>query len=212
MSSEVSPDDLAKIRKRARILVIDDKADAFPVDAMKQRGYNVDYWPDITAECLHRLEKGDYDIIILDIRGVGTQISREEGFGVLKRLKDVNPALTVVAFSGASFDIGESEFFKLADDVLQKPADLFTCEDKINALLANSFGFLQLWEAVDVLLKSAGAGKWRRGRLKSALKKALDKQRGIEGVGERIRNLIPSTKDLEIALSLLNLIARLYSR
>ena len=48
-----------EIRKRARILVIDDDKDAFPYELFQKEGYNVQYWPKI--ETLRDLEKCEID-------------------------------------------------------------------------------------------------------------------------------------------------------
>ena len=79
-----------EIRKRARILVIDDDEEAFPYKLLEKEGYNVQYWPKV--EVLRDLENGEYDIIILDIFGVASaEMSTNDGLGILEHLKKHNP-------------------------------------------------------------------------------------------------------------------------
>lgn len=108
--------DLNEIRKRARILFIDDE-DVPQIKILKAEGFTIEHWKDIKNN-LNKIEGGDYDIIFLDIAGVGERYSREGAIGILKDIKKCNPAVIVIAFSGQKFDIEQTKFFKLADDVL----------------------------------------------------------------------------------------------
>src|ERR1041385_4826910 len=93
-----------EIRKKARIVVIDDDESAFPYELLQKEGYNVSYWPRI--EKLKELESGEYDLIILDIAGVTDKtISLTDGAGVLMHLKRRNPAQLIIAYSGQKFDL-----------------------------------------------------------------------------------------------------------
>src|SRR5215211_3686491 len=110
--------DIATLRKRVKIIVVDDDKNAFPVKALQGDGYSIEYWPKVQS--IDRLERGDFDIIVLDIGGVAQHLSQDDGLGVLKQLKRRNPLQIIVALSGQTFDIGKAAFFKLADDVLTK--------------------------------------------------------------------------------------------
>lgn len=43
--SDLSSPPISELRKRTRILVIDDDSNAFPVALLKKEGYAIDYWP-----------------------------------------------------------------------------------------------------------------------------------------------------------------------
>ena len=111
---------LEVLRRRAKIAVIDDDPTAFPTELLQKEGYTIQYLPEV--ESLDPLERGQFDIIILDIRGVAPQWSGDDavddGLAVLEHLKDRNPSQVVVAFSGETFDLSKSRFWKLADDTL----------------------------------------------------------------------------------------------
>jgi len=55
--------ELSEIKKRARLLVIDDSD--FPYQSLFERdGYTIEKWPDVTD--LPKLESGFYDVVLLD--------------------------------------------------------------------------------------------------------------------------------------------------
>jgi len=125
-----------QIRKRARILVIDDQA--FPYEALFARdGYSLTKEDDVSS--LSDLEDGDYDLILLDLQGVGSKESSDEGLGVLRHLREVRPAQMVIAYSEATFGLKAQPFFRLADGVLQKSADYIAFKEKVDELLQSRF-------------------------------------------------------------------------
>jgi len=111
---------LDEIKKRARIVVIDDNE--FPYAKLfKSDGYNLDKWKDV--DDLPKLESGYYDLILLDMHGVGLKQSAEQGHGILKHLRKVCPAQIVIAYSNADWSLKFQEFFDLADNKLDKRQD-----------------------------------------------------------------------------------------
>lgn len=125
-----------EIRKRARLLVIDDQE--FPYKILFERdGYTLEKWADVDA--LSRLEEGAFDLILLDLQGVGGQESIEQGFGVLKHLRNRSPAQIIVAYSNADWGLQYQEFFRLADAVLPKSADYVDFKRRVDELLRDRF-------------------------------------------------------------------------
>lgn len=143
-----------EIRKRAKIVVIDDDEKAFPYKLLQKEGYNIQYWPRVDR--LKELEAGEYDLIVLDIFGVAKTISTTDGLGVLEHLKKHNPAQLIIAYSGQKYDLTQANFWRLADDHLGKPSDLITCKEKIDALLKAHFTPQRYWAEVEKILKGAG--------------------------------------------------------
>lgn len=125
-----------EIRKRARLLVIDDQEFAYKT-LFERDGYTIEKWSDV--EALSRLEEGAFDLILLDLQGVGRRESTEEGFGILKHLRDRAPAQIIVAYSNADWGLQYQDFFRLADAVLPKSADYVDFKRRVDELLRDRF-------------------------------------------------------------------------
>lgn len=125
-----------EIKKRARLLVIDDDSFVY-LDLFKKNGYAIDQWRDV--DDLSKLENGSYDIILLDVQGVGKSLSNEQGLGILRHIRSVNPAQIVIAFSGSDYSLKYQDFFKLADATLAKSADYVEFQRQVDDLLRERF-------------------------------------------------------------------------
>jgi CheY-like chemotaxis protein len=148
---------LQQIVDRARILVIDDED--FPYGALFRRdGYNVTKWHDVTK--LPEIEQGKYDIILLDLQGIGKKISKDQGLGVLRHIKQVRPTQVVVAYSNADWPVEYQPFFDLADDVLPKSADYVQFKQSVDELLQEHFSVGFHLQRLDAELERLGANDW----------------------------------------------------
>lgn len=144
---EISIDE---IRKRSRILVIDDSE--FPyLPLFKKDEYQIEKWDDI--EDLTKLEDGYYDLILLDIQGVGKDRSSEQGLGILKHIHTINPAQIIIAFSSADYSLKYHEFFQMADVALPKSTDYYSFKRTVDKLLCDRFS---LGFYVDRICRIAG--------------------------------------------------------
>lgn len=167
---------LPELRKRTKILVIDDDVDAFPVQSLRNQGYTIEHWAEVQS--MERLERGDFDIIILDIAGVARKLSPEEdGFAVLQHLKQHNPMQIIVAFSGQSFDLSKQEFFKLADDTLPKPVNTLKCRQILDELIESKMTVRHLWDTVSALMRAEGVTERKVAKLEKQLAKAIESAR-----------------------------------
>ena len=194
--SDIPSPPLEELRKRARILVVDDDENSFPVELLKKEGYAIDYWPKI--ESLSKLERGDYDIIILDIGGVAKEYSSEDGLGVLEHLKEVNPSQIVVAFSGQSFDLSKNRFWQLADDSLSKPVDATKCKRMIDNLLQTKMTLHNYWQAAVQILKAEGVSD---DKIKNLEKKVVDTlQRKEKTDVQTMLNSVCNNTDIAVRL------------
>lgn len=127
---------LDEIRKRARLLVIDDQ-DFYYLPLFQKDGYSIEKWDDVKD--LTKLEIGFYDIILLDIQGVGKELSQDQGFGILKYLRKSSPAQIIVAYSNADWSVKYQEFFEMADAVLYKQKDYVDFKRTVDNLLRDRF-------------------------------------------------------------------------
>ena len=127
---------LDRMRRDARLLVIDDG----PFDYLtlfRDNGYTIEHWSDV--QNLGELGRGVFDVIVLDIHGVGRELSADQGLGVLRQVRRANPAQLIVAFSAKTFDLGDKQFLDLADAVLEKSADYVDFQATIDRLLEKHY-------------------------------------------------------------------------
>lgn len=154
---DISPQlSLPNLVQRTRIVVIDDVETEFPFKILREQfGFSIDYWKDVLS--LEKLEQGFYDIIILDIGGIGLDLDKEnEGVGVLKHIKHVNSQQIVVAFSGQSHKTEQIPFFKLADQYVPKPANAITWKETLDDLMQSRISAAYYWNGLKKMLIDSG--------------------------------------------------------
>jgi DNA-binding NtrC family response regulator len=171
----------SQLKKRVKIVVIDDEEASFPVRGLQEDGYTIEWWPLIDAPRLRRLEMGDFDIVVLDIQDIAapTLSDTGDGLGILRRLKNVNPDQIVVAFSGKAYDLDAMSFFKRAEDVLRKPVTLIQCKEVIDRLIGSHVSVRAYWDNLSRLLERQGVAPKRIRRLGKALASSAETGRGI---------------------------------
>jgi len=108
------------IRKRARLLVVDDEADirGLVVDALRRVGYSADEAED-GLKALDLLSAVRYDIVLTDLKMPGLG-----GLGLLARVKELYPGTDVIMFTGyATIRTSVEAMRSGAYDYLPKPFD-----------------------------------------------------------------------------------------
>jgi len=161
-------------RRVARILVVDDEPESFPLELLQRNGYNVTQWSRVDSAALSQLEHGAYDIIVLDIVGIaGADVSSNGGLGLLQHIKRVNPSQLVVAYSGQRFSVSEQEFFRLADETIAKPTDFVRVTAVLDSLLAEKFNIEHYWNGISTLLESAGVSRRAIAKVQRRIVRAL---------------------------------------
>lgn len=125
-----------QIIRRIKILLIDDEY-SLNIEQFNQEGYTMDYWPKVKS--IKELLQGNYDIIILDIKNVAKEYSEEDGFGVLKTIKQNNPSQIVIAFSAHSYDFSKKKFWDLADEAVDKPVGFLEMKEVLDNIIRTSF-------------------------------------------------------------------------
>jgi len=125
--------DIETVRKRARVLVIDDHA--LPVQKLFIRdGYHFERWSEVKN--LSQLTDGHFDIILLDLQGVGLNESPDlQGLGILQHVKRSNPAQIVIAYSAQTQRLSARVYLDLADEVLDKEASYVDYKELVDKLL-----------------------------------------------------------------------------
>lgn len=199
------PHDPDEIRKRIKIVVIDDDEASFPTQLLSTNGYTIEWWEKIDDRNLERLEKHHFDIIILDINDIADpSISSTDGIGVLERIKQVNPAQIVVAFSGQEFDIEKTHFFKMADDTLSKPVDFIKAKNLIDRIIDQKITLIYFWDSLSGFLQKEGVKTKQVKRVEKELVGAIKNNRDVDYklIGDKI------LKGVEISSKVILIIQR----
>lgn len=181
---------------RARILVIDDLD--FPYEQLfKDDGYNITKWNDVTR--LNEIEQGQFDIILLDLHGIGTEVSADQGLGVLRHVKETRPSQVVIAYSNADWGVKYKSFFDRADGVLPKNADYADFKKLVDDLLLEHFSLGFHLDRIDRVLSEAGVelGWWGRRTIRKAIGRG-DK----EGLSTYLRRRGVAPEDVQLVASL----------
>lgn len=198
---------LSELRKRARILVVDDDASAFPHRLLQKEGYNVTYWQKV--ENLRDLENGEYDIIVLDIYDIAApDVSATGGLGVLSHIKKYNPSQIVIAYSGQKYDLKHADFWNIADDYLGKPSSLLDCKQKIDGLLEKKFTANYYADVLRKLLREHGVDEKRIKKLEKLIVQKKDQPSEVST--DTISRITGIAKDIaSIAGIIISVIIRL---
>lgn len=141
---------MENIINKAKIAIVDDNSDDFPVDYLRKVGYKIDIYNEVSLTDASKL--ADYDIVLLDIVGVVKEDKKEGGLELIKRIIAYKDHANIIAVSGKKFDPNATDFFKLADDVMKKPISEKLCEDKLNNIIANRLSPCKASKDIDAYL------------------------------------------------------------
>ncbi len=188
-----------ELRKRTRIVVIDDDPDSFPVALLRKEGYAIDQWDKV--ETMSDLTDGLFDIIFLDIHGVAEHLSEQDGLGIIEHIKNREPSQIVVAFSGDSYDLSKNRFFAMADDTLAKPIDVAKCKESIDRLIEARHRPEFYWGQIAQSLKNLGLSTRKVRKLETQFAKALAKK-DKDGAMEVLKGVVTDPEVLKTLISI----------
>ena len=191
------------MRRSIRTLVIDDDENSFePFKPLEKQGYGLTFWTKI--EDLSQLERGHYDIIILDILGVGQEWSpKEEGFGILELVKARNPGQIIVAYSGETFDFSKKKFYRMADDMIPKQSvDPAKCKSVIDNLIATRLSPSGVWNQIQAILAKNKVPKKKIQKIEQKIAAVLEQNPSEEAIREILGRVI-SDKEVWTAIAIL---------
>jgi CheY-like chemotaxis protein len=121
-----------------KVAVVDDEPNAVPVEYLRKLGIQLFEKPSVSFTDIEELRT--YDLVFLDIVGVVDEDPKRGGLKLLERLKSSPNGPLIIAISSKRFDPLATDFFRNADDVLNKPISPELAETTIKDLLrANRF-------------------------------------------------------------------------
>ncbi|HIF9205887.1 hypothetical protein ACRTC3_21645 [Photobacterium damselae] len=118
-----------KMRCKYRVAIVDDEISSYPVDYIKNLGFEVLEYETISFASAKDLI--NHDVLLLDVKGVVKEDPDEGGAKLIKIIKETRPLLPVVAVSSGYFHTELNDYFKSSDATVNKPID----EYKIRELL-----------------------------------------------------------------------------
>lgn len=135
---EYTQEEFDKIKFKARVAFVDDEEIAH-VDRLKNDGYNIHTITDI--DNIDDFIRRKYHVVVLDIQGVGQNISPDsEGWGILRYLKKECPNLVVIMYTGAEWSITKyKEDADLADDFIGKDLEFLDFKFKLDSGIRKAF-------------------------------------------------------------------------
>jgi len=129
-----------ELKRKIRIVVIDDDKDSFPIESIQDYGFSIEYWDKLNSTRHKRLENQEFDIIILDIKGIiDKDLGDYDGLDILKSLKEKNREQIIIAFSGSKYDISKGEFWKKADGFMKKPIGTLEIKEELENIFEKYF-------------------------------------------------------------------------
>lgn len=137
---EFSVEQMDKLKFKCRIAFVDDEEQPY-VERLQKDGYSITPLEDI--ENIDAFMNNRYQVVILDIQGVGKKLSPgSEGWGVLKYIKNEYPHTIVIMYTGAEWSITKyQDLASLADDFIGKDLEFLDFKTKIDAGIKKAFSF-----------------------------------------------------------------------
>lgn len=136
---------LSNIRKRIKILVVDDESDDI-YNILKERQYDVYYKNDMN----YAVEAEPFEIIVMDIKGVAKRLqSSMEGFALACEVKHKYPLKRVCCYSGSIHaEISEQLADKKIDAFFPKDMEMDKICEKIDRLILDYVDYKKQWEII----------------------------------------------------------------
>lgn len=136
---------LSNIRKRIKILVVDDESDDI-YNILKERQYDVYYKNDMN----YAVEAEPFEIVVMDIRGVAKRLqSGMEGFSLACEVKQKYPLKRVCCYTGSIHaEISEQLADKKIDAFFPKDMEMDKICEKIDRLILDYVDYKQQWEII----------------------------------------------------------------
>lgn len=144
------PESVRQEIRRSKICIIDDAADDLKgfYDNLRKEGFN-NIVKHKSSPPIHQLLSSHFDLIILDLNDVATDIAIDDGIGVLRLLKERQPSLPVLVVTGQRISPEDHNVLSRADLIRKKPvkaADLASDVETIIKLSKDRY-----WAALSVL-------------------------------------------------------------
>lgn len=136
----LTSEEFDKIKFRARVAFIDDE-EVPHIKRLQNDGYMITPFADI--DNIDDFVRKSYHVVILDIQGIGKSLSpNQEGWGLLKYLKEEFPNIVVIMYTGADWSITQyKELADMADAFIGKDLEYLDFKSKLDSGIRMAFSF-----------------------------------------------------------------------
>lgn len=136
--------------RSSKICIIDDKIEDLQgmTAALKAEGFtNIVELK--TVDSIESILHQQFDLIVLDLGGIATELSRDDGYGVLNRLKEVDPALAILVITGSTTSPDKVSIVSKADLIRSKPVYPAELTSDVDLILRSRKD--ELWASLELL-------------------------------------------------------------
>jgi len=136
--------------RSSKICIIDDQISDLKsmTSALKKEGFNniIEMNKVVSIESILNER---FDLIVLDLGGVATEISKDDGYGVLARLKELEPALPILVITGSTTPPDKLTTVNKADLIRSKPVYPAELASDVDLILKTSKD--EFWAGIELL-------------------------------------------------------------
>ncbi|HEX5393112.1 MAG TPA: hypothetical protein VFW68_07520 [Rhodocyclaceae bacterium] len=144
--------DIASAKEIAKIAIVDDQLQDFPVAELKGNGFNISTYKQVQLSAIAQL--ATYDIVFLDMKGIVKDDPEYGGLKLIAELRKTSPNQKICAVSSKTFDPTATEFFRQADKYKKKPLTAQECKAVIESFLDDMFNAKRVVEAANFATKA----------------------------------------------------------
>lgn len=150
LESKGLPSDIREKIRSSKICIIDDKIEDLQsmTASLRREGFN-NIIEHKSVPSIIELLDSHYDIIVLDLGGVATGLSKDDGYGVLQLLKSSDPFLPILVVTGSTAPPDKIEILSKADLVRSKPILAAELAGDVELILRNKKS--EFWASLEVL-------------------------------------------------------------
>lgn len=144
------PESVRRSIRNLKICIIDNQIEDLKSfhDGLKREGFsNIEKFK--LSPTVNNILSSNYDLIILDLNDVATEITKDDGVGLIKLLKDREPSLPILVVTGQRISPDVQNIMSKADLVRKKPvlaSDLANDVDTLLKLKKEKF-----WASLELL-------------------------------------------------------------
>ncbi|MFA0348991.1 hypothetical protein AB4486_18855 [Vibrio sp. 10N.222.55.C6] len=151
------------LRTDFRIAIVDDEIGNYPIQYIKDLGFNVHEYESVSFTDAQNLI--NHDLLLLDVKGVVREDLDEGGAKLIKIIKEARPLIPVVAVSSGYFHTELNDYFRISDATVNKPIDEFKIRELLCELKKEFFDAPSIANAIEDSIKKLDISSSKKNKL-----------------------------------------------